>query len=540
MKNIKYLIYIIVLFIVVIGVTNAASLSVSVNKKSVVVGSTVSVTVSASGADGWEYCLSYDTSLFSFVSSNSDKGGTCLQTGGILSGYSKVTFNLKAIKSGTATFTLRDVNMVGSDGQNISGVNIGRTTVTARTQAEIEASYSTNADLKSIEVVGYQLNPTFNKDTLEYSLEVENEIESVKINAFKADYRASITDIDEVKLSEGLNKFEITVTAEKGNKKVYVINITRKELNPIYVTLNGKKYSVVRKPEVLVAPTYYVSNTTMVQDTEVPAFTSEITDYTLVGLKDEDGNIKLYRYDGSFFTEYKQIANDGFVFIPESIPEMLDDFTVVKSIKIGDISVDSYNKEDSNSDFTLVYGKNAKNGESGWYQYDIKEGTFQRFQNNDIVKLQDDIRDYFLLVVIFALGLGLSILVIIVLLIMNSSIRKKNNKMYDMLERSQKEDIVEYNEEIQEETGIEEAPEEMEILEGHETELGFTKSTELSYDEIMQRFERISDSDYQDQRNEEEKKVKNTSKKEVKKNSKNVKKTAEKTTKSAKKKRKSE
>ena len=540
MKNIKYLIYIIVLFIVGIGVTNAASLSVSVNKKSVVVGSTVSVTVSASGADGWEYCLSYDTSLFSFVSSNSDKGGTCLQTGGILSGYSKVTFNLKAIKSGTATFTLRDVNMVGSDGQNISGVNIGRTTVTARTQAEIEASYSTNADLKSIEVVGYQLNPAFNKDTLEYSLEVENEIESVKINAFKADYRASITDIDEVKLSEGLNKFEITVTAEKGNKKVYVINITRKELNPIYVTLNGKKYSVVRKPEVLVAPTYYVSNTTMVQDTEVPAFTSEITDYTLVGLKDEDGNIKLYRYDGSFFTEYKQIANDGFVFIPESITEMLDDFTVVKSIKIGDISVDSYNKEDSNSDFTLVYGKNAKTGESGWYQYDIKEGTFQRFQNNDIVKLQDDIRDYFLLVVIFALGLGLSILVIIVLLIMNSSIRKKNNKMYDMLERSQKEDIVEYNEEIIEEKGIEEAPEEMEILEGHETELGFTKSTELSYDEIMQRFERISDSDYQDQRNEEDKKLKNTSKKEVKKNNKNVKKTAEKTTKSAKKKRKSE
>ena len=87
MKNIKYLIYIIVLFIVGIGVTNAASLSVSVNKKSVVVGSTVSVTVSASGADGWEYCLSYDTSLFSFVSSNSDKGGTCLQTGSILSEY---------------------------------------------------------------------------------------------------------------------------------------------------------------------------------------------------------------------------------------------------------------------------------------------------------------------------------------------------------------------------------------------------------------------------------------------------------------------
>ena len=52
--------------------SNAAGLAVSASTKSAVVGNTISVTVSASGAAGWEYCLNYDTSVFSLSSSNTD------------------------------------------------------------------------------------------------------------------------------------------------------------------------------------------------------------------------------------------------------------------------------------------------------------------------------------------------------------------------------------------------------------------------------------------------------------------------------------
>ena len=59
-------------------------------------------------------------------------------------------------------------------------------TLTAKTQAEIEASYSTNANLSALRVVDYVITPDFNKDILEYNLEVENEVESITIKATKA------------------------------------------------------------------------------------------------------------------------------------------------------------------------------------------------------------------------------------------------------------------------------------------------------------------------------------------------------------------
>ena len=453
MKKVKYLLFSLFVGLVGINVANAAALKVTASKSTVVVGNTVTITVSASGAEGWEYCLSYDSSLFSLQSSTVGDVGSleCVITGGPMLGGSKVNFVLKAVKSGSGNIGVRAAQMYGLENGNVVPVSStkGSVTVTAKTQAEIEASYSTNADLSNLTVEGYELSPEFSKNTLEYELTVPNDVEKVNVVANKADGSASVKGAGEIELSEGSNKVEVVVTAQKGNTKTYVLNITRQELNPIYVTVDGKQYSIVRKADSLDIPSYYNSSTVVINGEEVPCFESEITGYTLVGLKDEEGNIALYIYnsDGTY-TLYKQFATDGITFIALDTDEVLKGYESVE-IMINDENVKCLKYIAGEADYVVVYGMNAKTGEKGWYQYDLREGTFQRYQTNLIVSLQDDVKDYLLLVICFATGLGLSILAIITLMIMNG---KKKNKLVKMLA------VMENGEFVNKEFIVEEVP----------------------------------------------------------------------------------
>ena len=435
MKKIKYLLFVVFIGIIGLNYCYAASLSVSANKKTVVVGSTVTVTVNASGADGWEYCIDYDSSILSLSSSTVGNNGSlsCVRTGGITSGGSKVKFVFKARKSGSTTVGVKSASMLDYTGKEIN-FSKGSVSITARTQAEIEASYSDNAYLSNLRVVDYEIAPEFKKDVYEYNLEVENNVEKITIRGTKADSSASISGTGEKELTEGMNSFKIVVTAEKGNKKTYTININRKELNPINVKVDDKDYTVVRKEDVLTAPTYYTSTTIKINDEDVPAFVSEITGYTLVGLKDEEGNISLYSYNEGDYKLYQQIDTEGFIFIPEEAKELIEGYENSETININDLEVKVYTGE-KKSDFVLVYGMNARTGEKNWYQYDTKEGTFQRYvesENND----SKDYQLYFWLTVVFAVLSGITIVLVIVLMALNSKIRKKNNRLIKMLENN--------------------------------------------------------------------------------------------------------
>lgn len=441
MKKVKYLLFSIVMFMMFIGTSNAASLGVSASTRSAVVGNTITVTVSASGAAGWEYCLNYDSSLFKLTSAGSDTGGACVKTGSTLIGYSKVSFKFKSIKSGTGTFSLRDAVMYGDDGNPLSSSK-GSVSVTARTQAEIQASYSDNANLSGLSVEGFEISPAFSANTLEYSLTVENNVTSVNVNASRAESHASVSGAGTIQLSEGMNVVTIVVTAQKGNQKKYVINIERKELDPINVSVDNKAYTVVRKAELLEVPTYYEVSTTTIDGEVVPALYSEITNYTLIGLKNEDGNIQLYRYLGdenfrdmapNMFEKYYQFNTEVVSFVPISVEDRIYGFEDTKTIQINDEDIEVFYNKDSKN-FVLLYGMNMTTGNEGWYQYDVKENTFQRYQENGLKELKEDNELYFILMCVAGGGFALSLLVMLVLGVRNSKMKKKNKKMLAMLE----------------------------------------------------------------------------------------------------------
>lgn len=84
---------------------------------------------------------------------------------------------------------------------------------------------SANASLVNLEIEGQVLTPTFHKDTLEYDLVLDEYIPSLTVKASVADPVATVVGAGDIKLVEGKNKVEITVTTENGNSRVYTINI---------------------------------------------------------------------------------------------------------------------------------------------------------------------------------------------------------------------------------------------------------------------------------------------------------------------------
>ncbi|HAB67389.1 MAG TPA: hypothetical protein DCE23_08485 [Firmicutes bacterium] len=436
MKRIKSLLFGLVLGITMFEIANASSISVVSNKTNVTVGDTFKVTVTvnnvgtAAGTIGaWEYCLSYNEAMVTLTD-----GAVCVNDGVVNLVSPTKTYTFKAKASGTSVISLKNAAAFDTITEENTNPSVGGVTIKARTQSEIQASYSTNDYLKDLSVTDYTISPAFNKNTSEYSLEVENEVSTININATKEDSSARVNGVGEKNLLEGNNKFEIVVTAEKGNKRTYVINVNRKELNPIKRTYNNEEYSVVRKVEGIEVPSYYGEIAITIDGEEVPAWKSEITGYTLIALKDNEGNVKFFSYDNDTIIPYVQVNAPEINIIVIDNENKIKGFDKEKDVTINNNTIKGYVNE-NNEDYVLIYGMNSTNGEKAWYLYDTKENTFQRY--NDKMEVKSDKKEnnlYFLLTIVFAGISGIAIILMILLMNSNSKIRKKNEKLIGLIE----------------------------------------------------------------------------------------------------------
>ena len=109
----------------------------------------------------------------------------------------------------------------------------------------------------------------FNKDTNEYSIEVPNGTEKVNIKTSLEDTKAKVSGDGEVSVSEGTNKLEVKVTAENGNERVYIINVTVKELDPIEVTVDKKNNLSYIKVSIAEQKLYYYERNKLMLETNI-------------------------------------------------------------------------------------------------------------------------------------------------------------------------------------------------------------------------------------------------------------------------------
>lgn len=435
MKRFKLLILFTVCFIIG-NVVDASSVSVKVSSNSVTKGSSVTVTASINADSGIYTTEGTITCSGAGVNKSADMSYEDLNTANT---YKSFSFTIKPTSSGTVTCSTSNVMIRELKEASRYALNNSSASITVKELAYVPPKvYSSNNKLKSLGIEGYSISPDFNNDVKEYNLEVPNGTTSVVVTASKEDNTASVSGAHEVSVNEGVNRIEVKVTAENGNVNTFVINVTVKELDPIEVKVDGKKYTIIRKEGILEVPENYEKTSIKIGEDDVLCYKNIVTGNIIIGLKDEKGNSKYYSYDEdkNKYTLYngKKIGNVNLNILSMPSGELPKGYSKV-TFDYNEEKIEGYQyiekgvtyaADDSVSGnaFYLLYAVNELSGEKGLYVYDKLEGTVQRFNSNLIMLYQNKADSYFLYLLISLTLLAVTIITFTMLLIK----KKKKNK----------------------------------------------------------------------------------------------------------------
>lgn len=407
-KVLKYSVYSLIMVIMTVYKVDAGSINLSVSSRNVTVGGKVSVTINPSDVVGKFQVISTNNNVLS--------GGTA----GVWLESSE-TYTFTARNAGTAT-----INVVPIDAADSNGTYSSVSSVTITVSPRRVVVLSTNNNLSSLGIDGVSLNPEFNSDTLEYSVELEAGTEKINVTANVADGNASVSGTGEREVTEGDNNIEVVVTAENGATKTYTIKATVKEFNPIKVKVDKEEYTVVRNKKNLTPPNNYEETSLTINNEEVPAYQNKITKYTIVALKDSKGDQNWYVKEKNNYKLYKEYKFSNTVLYPLELEKIPTGYSKT-SIKYNDEKIIAY-KLNNNSKYSLIYAMNVETGKTNIYMYDSKEDTVQIYNDEHVNKLVFENELYLKILIGVSTGLVLSVGTIIFLLIKNKKTKKSIEK----------------------------------------------------------------------------------------------------------------
>lgn len=370
MKKISYLLIILIAFFAFGMTSKALSASISTSSNTIYVGDTIKVYVKIYDAAAW-------TIYFKPSGATNCKALAYADTSDDAQNTNKTyTMTCSGVKAGSATFAIVSPSNITNESGYTKNVTYTKT-ITVKTKVVVYTAKSTNNYLSSLGIDGAELDPIFNKDTDTYNVILKPNTTNIKISASLQDAKAKVKGTGTVAVTDGLNVLKIVVTAENGKTRTYTINATVTELDPIEVTLDDIIYTVVRKQKDLpLASTNYTYSTIKIDGEEVPCLYSKISDTYLVGLRDSEGVIQLYRYAKEQYIKYNEFEFTKTVLSirePEEIPTGYK----LSSIIIDGVDIPCYKID--NVEYVLLYGTNETTGNTGFYTYDKVENSIQRY-----------------------------------------------------------------------------------------------------------------------------------------------------------------
>ncbi len=285
----------------------------------------------------------------------------------------------------------------------------------------------TNNYLKSIGVTGYTLTPEFNKDVMEYSVEVPNTVDKVTLEASPESGYANISGIGEVEVNEGANVFEIKVTSETGAERIYKVNVNVKDENPINVSIGDANYTIMKNVKNVEAPATYEATTVKIEDMDIPAFYSEVTDFTLVAVKNQNGDVSfaIYNEEKNTYTLYNENVSDQLYLYILPATEEKEGF-VKTTLTINDNTYDVLKSENGNT--YLVYAMDIYSGEKHYYLYDQKNNSYVLYDEDLFNSFTMEITRY--KQVVLAFGGAIIVLILCIMFLLFKKPKNTKKKAY--------------------------------------------------------------------------------------------------------------
>lgn len=191
---------------------------------------------------------------------------------------------------------------------------------------------STNNYLSYLNTDKYDMTPMFDKETEEYHITVENEVEKIKVDATPEDPLSIVKGNKTYDLQVGENEIEVTVTSEDGLVRSYLLHISRK-----------KNYN-----------TNLSSLTTDSSSLLDPIFDKEVTDYVLI----VDSKVEEIAVIGTAEVSTSKVVGNGVYFLTTG------ENKITLTVTAEDGSTKDYHltvikEESSNANLSMIIAKES-------------------------------------------------------------------------------------------------------------------------------------------------------------------------------------
>lgn len=432
----KYIIMFIMLLLPLNIYAATGSIKASSSSSNVTINNTFTVTVkvSSSGKLGsWQFGVSYDKSKLSLISGEP----SVVQYGDGVISSKTYTYKFKAIAVGTATFNVENTKLVDWDSESV--VATSGSTIKINIKEPVIINYSSDNNLKSLSVDGFEISPKFDQKSLEYTSLVTADTTKIKINGEVSDKKAKVSGLGEFDVKEGLNEFNVVVTAENGTSKTYIVKVTVPEKDPIVNKFKNGEFNILRKlPENL--PTNFVTSTIKFNEEEVTCLKNDTLNLTLLYLRDSNNKEGFYIYDevNNEVSYYNEVGSNDFkIYLTNK--EINIKNLIKEEITINDEKVLGYRlTKDSNN--YVISGTNISTGKNELYLYDNVNKIISLFSQKDFEILNNSNKLYMYV----SIGLGVCVVILLLALIL---INNSKNKLTRVFMQKQEEMVNQINKE---------------------------------------------------------------------------------------------
>lgn len=263
------------------------------------------------------------------------------------------------------------------------------------TQTQEETPKSSNNNLSSITLDHGDLQPAFNPNTTDYTIDLDYTYTSIHVEASVEDSKASIIQgTGDHELNEGDNSIAIVVQAEDHSVKTYNINVKVQASPDLTVKLDNEDYKVISNYKDVTLPETFEDSKITINDVEVRCVRSQTYNLVLLYLNKGDEN-KFYIYDeasNKVLGEYVTLSYNEKTYVVYPVDEGQKNKKgfIFTTMTIQDKEIAGWKYEDEKeADFFVIYLVNDQ-GAKEYYRYDTVENSLQRLESEPTI-VQDQL-----------------------------------------------------------------------------------------------------------------------------------------------------